>query len=169
MAWDDDFNDKMDKMMDGLERTMDRSMGSLDKGMERLDRAMELMDKKLTVRGRKLGRYGTGGRGRSGTSGNSILKKTKIIIDGVDVTDRLKDKDAEDGIDMFKRKRALVSILKIVLVFFVLIFSLIIGSVFLNLITKESNEVKPLNKPPAITEKLDQGRGPQLPTNHKKL
>jgi len=170
MAWDDDLTDKMDKMMDELDRTMDRSMGSLDKGMERLDRAMERMDKKLTARGRKLGSYGTSGHGRSGTSGSSIIADgTKIIINGVDVTSKLKDKDPEDGLDMFKRKDTLLNMLRIVLMFFMLIFFLVIGATFYHLITKESHEVKPLNKPPAITEKLDQDREPQLPTNHKKL
>ena len=159
MSWDDDLSKRIDDMLDGFDKTMDKGMNTLDRGMEKMDRAMSRMDRKLRT-------------GRTKLSGNiSVGKGTRIVIDGVDVTDQYRKKKRPMGsksqveiiIDMtskFVRYGVMIGII---------IFLISVGSMFFKLITEAEHKPKALDKnPPAVTEQLDKV-GESKPSTEKKL
>lgn len=158
MAWDDDLSKKLDRMLEDMDKSMDSGMSTLDRGMNRMDRAMERMDKKLR-------------KGRSKLRGNiSVGKGSKIIIDGVDVTDRYRERKSpveksqvEIIIDMTSK------IVRAGVVIGILIFVISVAGMFFKMITEAEHKPKTLdNNPPAVTEQLDK-EGAAEPTSEKKL
>jgi hypothetical protein len=154
MSWEDHFDKMMeglDKTMEGLDKTLEHTFTNMDKSMDKLDKRMNKLSGRIKV-----------GKG------------TRIVIDGVDVTDQYRKKnteeeysnviDAKDGFDMWRRRGSrLIVYTKFILAIITMLIFIAIGSAFYSAMTVESSKPKQFDTTPApIEQPIQKGEEKRL-------
>lgn len=143
-----DLDGMLDKIANDIDRSLDRGMEGLDRGIDKLDAAMEKLDKKMRAKkGVTIRNVTQKGRGKS-----IIADGTKIIIDGVDVTEKLRDSAVATNV------RAGLTVMRYIFkgaIFFVMLSIAIYAvSMLFDAITEAEHKPKTLDTKPPIVERL---------------